>query len=192
MAAAGGHVADETELWSASAGLMGMSTLSFAEKVRQARQLDAVLEGFSSSDEEDGFDDEAAGAQDEAWRDARASWAQYEQARRARRRPRGKAAGSDDGMSDASTALAPPSSANSSAACTQPPSTGSSAHSACAPSPPSGGRLRLPPLLSPGGPRRAATPGSRPGSGRPDWRRASPPPADEAADAGPGAVARMF
>ena len=42
----------DASLWGASAGVMAMQTLSFAEKVRQARQLEAVLEGFSSEDED--------------------------------------------------------------------------------------------------------------------------------------------
>ena len=41
------------ELWGASSGLMGMRSLTFAEKVRQARQLDAVLEGYGTSEDED-------------------------------------------------------------------------------------------------------------------------------------------
>ena len=43
----------DEQLWCASGGLMASQSLSFAEKVRQARHLDSVLEGFSSSDEED-------------------------------------------------------------------------------------------------------------------------------------------
>lgn len=50
--------ADDSMLWSASGGLMSQQ-FSFAEKVRQARQLDAVLEHFNTDDEdEEGSEDE--------------------------------------------------------------------------------------------------------------------------------------
>ena len=48
-------------MWSASGGLMAMQSLSVADKVRQAKALDEILEGFSTSDEEDdGDNDDAA------------------------------------------------------------------------------------------------------------------------------------
>ena len=47
---------DDDSLWSVSGGLMSQQ-FSFAEKVRQARNLDQILENFASSDEEDGEED---------------------------------------------------------------------------------------------------------------------------------------
>ena len=53
-------------MWSVSSGLMALRELTFAEKVRQARALDAVLEGFSSDDEEDTIARDAASWQQAA------------------------------------------------------------------------------------------------------------------------------
>ena len=46
---------DDDALWAASGGLLGQR-LSFQEKLRQAKDLEKVLDGFSTSDEEDDED----------------------------------------------------------------------------------------------------------------------------------------
>ena len=48
--------APQDTMWCASGGLMSMPSLSFAEKVRQARHLDAVLEGFGSESDDENDD----------------------------------------------------------------------------------------------------------------------------------------
>ena len=45
---------EDAAMWTASGGVMGQASFSFAEKVRQARQLDQLLEGFSSGDDDEG------------------------------------------------------------------------------------------------------------------------------------------
>jgi hypothetical protein len=65
--------AEEETLWNASGGLMGSRHLSAMEKIRQARALDQVLEGFATSDEEGEEDDDDPGSEPPDWREYEAS-----------------------------------------------------------------------------------------------------------------------
>ena len=60
MAAHGGSAADgaasDDSMWSASGGLLSMPGLSFADKVRASRAVDALLEEFEGSSDEEGDD----------------------------------------------------------------------------------------------------------------------------------------
>ena len=119
---------------------MASQSLSFAEKVRQARQLDAVLEGFSSSDEEDmpeeGLDitaDFEAALERSAKAAAKAAMAAVA-AGAANPSRAFSAAQASDAASDASTRLASGSSSvpSSSGSSSQPPSvSGQSSASSC-------------------------------------------------------------
>ena len=85
---------DDSALWSASSGIMSLK-LSFAEKVRQARALDAVLEGLDHSSD----DDDEQGRCEVSWTRAAV------RAALAAAAPPGQPSTPDDAASIASTTL---------------------------------------------------------------------------------------